>query len=61
MGRILEWRVRLFGIGAVLGLAGIFLEASWLVTVALVVLFAGVAVRFTPDPEPVEEEEDLGA
>ena len=61
MGRILEWRIRLFGIGAVLGLAGIYLEASWLVTVALVVLLAGVVVRFTPDRDPVEEEEDLGA
>ena len=61
MVRLLEWRIRLFGIGAVLGLAGIFLGASWLVTVALVVLLAGVVVRFTPDRDPVEEEEDLGA
>ena len=61
MVRLLEWRIRLFGIGAVLGLAGIFLKASWLVTVALVVLLAGVVVRFTPDRDSVEEEEDLGA
>ena len=61
MVRLLDWRIRLFGIGAVLGLAGIFLEAAWLVTVALVALLAGVAVRYSPDRDPVEEEEDLGA
>ncbi len=61
MARLLEWRIRLFGIGAVLGLGGIFLEAAWLVTVALVVLLVGIAVSYTPDRDPTEEEEDLGA
>ena len=54
-------RIRLFAAGAVLGLAGIFLGAAWLVTAALVVLLAGVVVRYTPDRDPVEEEEDREA
>ena len=55
---MLEWRIRIFGAGAVLGLAGIFLEASWLVTVAVVVLVAGVALKLMPDEDSVGEEEE---
>jgi len=39
---LLTWRIGAFLLGAVLGLAGIFLNASWLVIVSLVVLLAGV-------------------
>ena len=41
----LEWRIGAFFAAAVLGLAGIFLEISWLVTAALVVLLGGFALR----------------
>ena len=58
--RLLEWRVRIFGVGAVLGLAGIFLDESWLVTAALVVLFGGVALKFIPDEDSHEDEEEQG-
>ena len=63
--RFLKWRIRFFGIGAVLGLAGIFLDASWLVTVALVVLLSGVGLRHmlgagSPDEED-EPEDDAQA
>ncbi len=43
---MLKWRVAAFLLGAVLGLAGIFLDASWLVTVALIVLLIGAALRW---------------
>lgn len=58
-GRHLEWKVRLFAVGAVLGLAGIFLEERWLTGTAIVVLAGGALLRFgdgeasSPDPEEV--------
>ncbi len=42
---LLAWRIAAFFAGAVLGLAGIFLEISWLVIAALVVLLGGFALR----------------
>lgn len=42
---VLRWRVSAFLLGAVLGLAGIFLDMAWLVTVALIVLLLGTAFR----------------
>jgi len=54
--RFLEWRVRLFVVGAGLALGGMMLEIGWLVTAAVVVLLAGIAIRFisldTPDQDP---------
>ena len=41
----LDWRIGAFFLGAVLGLAGIFLNISWLVTTALIVLMGGLALR----------------
>jgi hypothetical protein len=43
---MLKWRVAAFLLGAVFGLAGIFLDASWLVTVAVIVLLIGAALRW---------------
>ena len=42
---LLEWRIGAFFLSAVLGLAGIFLDTSWLVTAALIVLMGGLALR----------------
>ena len=63
----LEWRVRLFGAGALLALVGISLQASWLIYTAIAVLVAGVALRFLegspPDDDDSnahEEESDVG-
>ncbi len=60
---LLEWRVGVFFLSAVLGLAGIFLENSWLVTAALVVLMGGLALRAfvardsgAEEIEPTEQE-----
>ena len=42
---LLDWRIGAFFLGAVLGLAGIFLNISWLVTTALIVLLGGIVLR----------------
>ncbi len=55
---LLEWRIGAFSLGAVLGLAGIFLNISWLVWAALIVLLGGVALRrwAARDSESKEQE-----
>ena len=52
----LRWRIGAFLLGAILGLTGIFLDLSWLVTVALVVLLGGVLLRRIPSNDTWEEE-----
>ena len=62
-GPYLEWKVRLFVVAAVLGLAGIYLEERWLTGTAIVLLLGGLALRFLPtgeEGEPDEEEEEDG-
>ena len=53
----LKWRIWAFFLGAVLGLTGIYLEVSWLLTVALVVLFGAAAHRVWPAHDADSEEE----
>ena len=45
-GPFLAWKVRLFSAGAVLGLAGIALEDRRITGAAIVVLAAGIVLRF---------------
>ena len=54
----LEFRIGVFMLGATLGLAGIFLDISWLITAALIVLLGGVALRglAAREPDPGEQE-----
>jgi len=47
-GPHLEWKVRIFVTGAVLGLAGIYLEERWLTGGAILVLIVGMLLRFVP-------------
>ena len=54
----LELRIGAFFLGAALGLAGIFLDVSWLRTAALVVLLGGVALRRFPIREPASGQEE---
>ena len=54
----LGWRIWAFFVGAVLGLLGIFLDTSWLVTAALIVLLAGVALRVPPARDPGSGEQE---
>ncbi len=58
---LLDWRVGAFFLGAVLGLAGIFLNISWLVTTALIVLLGGIVLRWLAarDSESGEQEPTL--
>ncbi len=44
-GALLELRIGVFLLGAVLGLVGIFLNISWLVTTALIVLLVAIVLR----------------
>ena len=53
---LLEWRVRLFGAGALLALVGISLQASWLIYTAVAVLVAGVALRFLKGSGPDDDD-----
>ncbi len=58
-GRYLEWKVRIFAAGAILALGGMYLNQRWLVGVAILVLAAGMALRFLPaGGEPEEESEE---
>ena len=47
-GRFLEWKVRLFTVAAVLGLTGIFRDDRRLTGIAIVILVAGLLLRFLP-------------
>lgn len=56
----LDLKVWSFTLGALLAFAGIYLDASWLIWVAIVVLLVGFAARFFPDggegPEPSDPD-----
>lgn len=57
-GRFLEWKVRIFTVGAVLGLVGIYFEEPWMTGSAIAVLLMGMLLRFLPGaPREVEEDE----
>ncbi len=58
---LLDWRIGAFFLGAALGLAGIFLNISWLVTTALIVLVGGIVLRglASRDSESGEQEPGL--
>lgn len=55
--RWLNLKVGSFAAGAVLGLAGIYFDAGWLVWTAVGVLLVGFAARFLPG----SSERDPGA
>ena len=55
-GRHLEWKVRVFTLGAALAVAGIYFEERWMTGAAIVVLVGGVLLRYIPSGR-VEDEE----
>ena len=57
-GPYLEWKVRIFMVAAVLGLAGIYLDERWLTGTAIVLLFGGLSLRFLPTGESETDGED---
>jgi hypothetical protein len=56
--RRLLWNVRLFSVGAVLGIASIYLEERWMTSAAILVLLGGVALRFFSGARPDPDEEE---
>jgi hypothetical protein len=44
----LDWKVKLFFIGAALALAGIAVNSTWLIGAAVLALLAGAGLRFLP-------------
>lgn len=60
--RHLEWKVRIFGAGALIAIVGMASGQRWLVNVAIAVLVVGVGLRFVDRrDEPAEEEEPEGS
>jgi hypothetical protein len=57
-GRFLEWKVGLFSVAAVLGLAGISLEERWMTGGAIVVLLGAMLLRLLPGAHPRVEGEE---
>jgi len=56
----LVWRVRIFAVGAGLGLGGIFLDQSLLIWAAVVVLGAGMLLRIRARPGAPAELAESG-
>lgn len=55
-GRYLEWKVRIFTVGAVLAVVGMATNQSWMTWVAIAVLGAGLALRFLPGGREVADD-----
>jgi hypothetical protein len=56
----LEWRIRIFGVGAIVGLVGMWADQHWMVNLAIAVLGIGIALRFLRGPTPAGgPDEDL--
>jgi uncharacterized membrane protein len=55
--RHLEWRIRLFGVGAILAVVGMAAEQPWLINLAIVVLVIGVLLRFLPEQRRAGDED----
>jgi len=58
----LDWKVKLFFLGATVAMAGVGLESSLLVGVAIAILLLGVGLRFLPGGQAEDggDEEDRG-
>lgn len=44
----LDWRVRLFGAGAVLAVLGMYYDSAWVIWLAFAILGSGLFLRFLP-------------
>ncbi len=58
-GRYLEWKVRLFTLGAVLAVVGMAMNQSWMTWAAIGVLIVGMMLRFLPGGKVVESENGI--
>ena len=59
-GKYLEWKVRIFAVAAVLGLAGIALDNRWMTGAAIMVLMGGFLLRFLPHGSRTVEGDEEG-
>ena len=46
--QFLEWRIRIFIVGAFIALVGIYFDEQWITGLAIVVLITGFFIRFLP-------------
>jgi hypothetical protein len=53
-GRFLAWKIRIFSAGAVLALAGIYLDDRRLTGGAIIILVSGAVLRFLPGGRKTE-------
>ncbi len=58
--RWLEWKVRLFSVAAVLGLAGIYFAERWMTGAAILVLAGGIFLRLIPGGDQVDDPQTSG-
>ena len=56
-GDYLVWKVRIFTVGAVLAMVGMYREESWMTGAAILVLLLGFGVRFLPGVSGPDEGE----
>lgn len=56
-GPHLEWKIRLFAAGAVLGVSGMYLEERWVTGAGIAVLLAGALLRLVPGARAPEQDE----
>jgi len=56
--RFLEWKVWVFCLGAVVALAGIYLEERWLTGIAIVLLASAAVFRFLPGGGRTDLDDD---
>lgn len=54
---LLEWKVRIFSVAAVLGLGSIYLDERWLGTAAIALLVAAIAMRWLPGARAGDQAE----
>ncbi len=55
--RFLVWKTRIFAVGAVVALVGMYLNNLYVTGTALALLLGGVALRFVPEPRTQSEDE----
>ena len=56
----LVWKIRIFGVAAVVALVGMYLNNPWITGTALVMLLLGMLLRFLPQPKAPKDESDPG-
>jgi hypothetical protein len=58
--RFLVWKTRIFAVAAVIALAGMYLDNPYVTGAALVLLLAGMALRFVPERRERSDRNDAG-